>query len=153
MTQASHNLPAEVLATDTRTAEVLTIAGRSTEALALADDAFGRVDATDGGSIVGPTLHRVRGWVRLQRGEPIAARESFSVALDLARSRGDEYQAALALAGLIAVGQSTSDDVASLDAELQAIKDRLGIVALPAIPRVEAPAEDPAVLLEDSGRT
>ena len=153
VTQASHNLPAEVLATDTRTAEVLTIAGRSTEALALADDAFGRVDATDGGSIVVPTLHRVRGWVRLQRDEPLAARESFSVALDLARSRGDEYQAALALAGLIAVGQSTSDDVASLDAELQAIKDRLGIVALPAIPRVEAPAEDPAVLLEDSGRT
>ena len=32
VTQVSHNLPGEVLATDTRTAEVLVIAGRSTEA-------------------------------------------------------------------------------------------------------------------------
>ena len=37
VTQVSHNLPGEVLATDTRTAEVLVIAGRSTEALALAN--------------------------------------------------------------------------------------------------------------------
>ena len=141
ITQLSHNLPGEVLATDTRTAEVLVIAGRSTEALALANDAFARVDGTDGGSIVVPALHRVLGWVRLQRGEPIGSRESFTVALDLARSRGDEYQAALALAGLIAVSRQEHDYETDLQTELRAITARLGIESLPEIPSVETPLE------------
>ena len=140
-TQLSHNLQGEVLATDTRTAEVLVIAGRSADALAMATDAFGRVDATDGGSIVVPSLHRVLGWVRLQRGEPLGSREAFTTALDLARSRGDEYQAALALDGLIAVNRREHDYESDLETELRAITARLGIESLPEIPSIETPIE------------
>jgi len=139
VTQVSHNLPGEVLATDTRTAEVLVIGGRSTEAFELANDAFSRVDATEGGSIVVPALHRVLGWVRLQRDEPIGSRESFTVALDLATARGDEYQAAQALAGLIALGERERVDVSDLQRELEAIILHLGIECLPEIPSVESP--------------
>ena len=141
LTQVSHNLPGEVLATDTRTAEVLVLAGRSTEALALATEAFGRVDATDGGSIVVPSLHRVLGWVGLQRGEPIRSREEFTTALDLAKFRGDDYQTALALAGLIAVSRQEHDYESEMETELRAITARLGIVTLPEIPSIETPIE------------
>ncbi len=135
--QVSHNQPGEILTTDARTAEVLVMAGRTTDALALAEEAIARVGGTDGGSILVPALRRVEGWSLLQHDDPSGARPAFAEALDLARARDDEYQAGQAIAGLIAIEHVEGRDGAALELELQTIKDRLGIVAIPTIPTTE----------------
>lgn len=126
--QVAHGQPGEVLATDVRTAEVLAMAGRHDEALALADDAMARAGEADGGTVHIAALQRVRGWVWLRNGDVDAARVAFIEARDGAVARADDYQVALALDGLIATGDATGADVASLVAERLEIHGRLGIV-------------------------
>jgi predicted ATPase len=132
--QASHGQPGEVLATDFRMAEALVIAAQSQAALELADEAYGRTDRSDGGSILVPSLLRVRGWALVQQGDVGGAREQFVAALTLARGRDDAYQTALALDGVIAIDDLAGADVSELEAERRAAFDLLGIVRTPAVP-------------------
>ena len=126
--QLAHGQPGEALATDVRTAEVLVMAGRNADALALADDAMARVGEVDGGTVLIAALQRVRGWVHLREGQLDAARTAFLEARDGALYRADDYQVALALDGLIAVGEADGTDVGSLRSERLEIHERLGIV-------------------------
>ncbi len=140
-TQEAHSLPGEVLATDARTAEVLAMAGRSTDALRLAEQTLRVVDGVDGRAVVAPTLHRVRGWARLQMGAGDAANEAFGIALELARARDDTFQEALALEGLIVVAEAAGSEgpkasnLALWRARRDAIQQQLGIVASLPIPQ------------------
>jgi thioredoxin-like negative regulator of GroEL len=133
--QLRHGQPGEVLATDARTAEVLILAGRGDDALAIVDDALSRVEETDGGQNHVGALRRVRGWALLQSGRTSSdARTEFAEALQHARSRADAYQVGEALAGLIAVARQDGSNATAMHEERQAIHERLGIVATPTIP-------------------
>jgi tetratricopeptide (TPR) repeat protein len=137
--QVAHGQPGEVLTTDARSAEVDVLAGDSSRALELVDELSTRARATDGGSALGPTLARIRGWALLQLGRSDDARDAFEASRRQSRDRGDDYQVALALDGLIAA-RAPGADVSDLEAERQAIVERLGIAATPVVPLAEAGA-------------
>ena len=92
----------EVLRTDARIAEMLLIAGAADEALVVIDGADHLAASTDGGSVLEPTLARLRGWALLQSGRAVdvEAERSFETALDLAQGRGEALEEALTLDGL-----------------------------------------------------
>ncbi len=124
----------EVLLTDSRIAEMLVLAGESEQALEVIERALAEVGTTEGGSVVVPRLQRLRGWGLLQTGRTIEAAASLRRALQSARRRDDVYEAALALDGLIAVGQLAGRPMPDLLRERDALYLKLGITRPLTIP-------------------
>ena len=85
---------------------------------------------------------RVRGFSLLQLGDTEAAREALENALAAARERGSEYEAALCLTGLLRVqDEATAGELAR---GRDAILERLGVVAVLAVPGEHVPTSDAA---------
>ena len=107
-TQVEHGQQGEVLTTDLRRAEAMLLAGRTQEALALADEIEAGAGSSDGGALLTTGVARVRGWGHLQEGRPAEAAHWFREAVRLATERGDDFQATLALDGLLAASIPTT---------------------------------------------
>lgn len=133
-TQVEHGQSGEVLTTDLRRAEALLLAGRGDEALVLADSIEAGAQTADGGALLITGVARVRGWGHLQRGERSIAVERFGAALSLATERGDDFQATLALDGLLAALAWDDPDRAATIGRRDALVARLGIERTPPVP-------------------
>ena len=123
----------EVLRTDARIAEMLLIAGAADEALVVIDGADHLAASTDGGSVLEPTLARLRGWALLQSGRAVdvEAERSFETALDLAQGRGEALEEALTLDGLASFRDVTGRPSAEVTSWRAALFTQLGIVDAP----------------------
>ena len=116
--------------TDAAVAECLVLEGRAEEALERIGPALARAESAGGFEL--PQLMRVKGFALLQLGDT-GAREALDGALAAARERGSEYEAALCLTGLLRA-DGRGGDAAALAPERDAILERLGVVALLAVP-------------------
>jgi class 3 adenylate cyclase/tetratricopeptide (TPR) repeat protein len=123
----------EVVVADARIAECLVLEGESGAALELADSALERARALEAGLVIAMLL-RVRGSALLQLGRIEEAHGALDESLSEARARGADYEAALALDSLRVLGRLTGDETAVCDEERSAIFERLGVVAVPALP-------------------
>ncbi len=124
----------EVLTTDVKIAEMHVLAGESAQALQTIEAASARASATDGGSLVIPTLLRLRGLAFLEMGRFEAAEESLAEALGEARRRHDHYETALGLDGLISLRNVLGRTTESLADERRRLFDMLKIVEPPPLP-------------------
>jgi tetratricopeptide (TPR) repeat protein len=95
---------AETLVVDAFTAEARCFAGRYEEALALAGDALGRARAINGGSLMEPMLHRVRGVALLALGRHEEGETALREGLEAARARQAGHEIAFALRTLLEAG-------------------------------------------------
>jgi hypothetical protein len=130
----------EVLATDARIAEVLVLDRDATAALELIDDALARARITEGGSVIAPTLHRLRVVALAQAGRTDEAQAVLRAALATARKRGDTQNLAL----ILHVGEATARALGTraddFDKERAQLFERLGIVQVPDVPIGPIPA-------------
>ncbi len=133
-TQVEHGQHGEVLTTDLRRAEAMLLAGRTQEALALADEIEAGAESSDGGALLTTGVARVRGWGHLQEGDPAEAARWFREAVQLATERGDDFQATLALDGLLAALDRDDPDRAATTERRDAMVERLGIERTPSVP-------------------
>ena len=129
----------EVLTTDFRLAELLVMRRASSEALAFIDDLLPRIELL-GASVLIPGLLRAGGLALLQAGRLDEAREQLDDARLIAQAGGDLFEVTLALQTLIALAKVDSGPVDELEAELQGLLERLGIVALPPLPLGSRPS-------------
>ena len=129
--QAGTGKHGEVLRTDARIAEMLLLAGEVDEALAVLDGADHLAATTDGGSVLEPTLMRLRGWAALLAGRPEEAKQTLNEAVRLARKREDALEEALSLDGLVTVATAIGRPTATIIRDRAACFQRLGIVEAP----------------------
>ena len=108
---------------DAYKAEALVLAGRSAEALEAAEKLL-RLDVTAPSAL----LWRVQGFAHGADGDVVAAELALRTALSEARAGGEDYEAALALDGLAALGVP---DAASLSSEAGALLSALGVERVP----------------------
>jgi tetratricopeptide (TPR) repeat protein len=123
------------LGADAREAEFRVVMGAASEALALADVAAERAQAEEGEGLNGSLIARVRGYALAQLHRDEEARAAFEEGVRVARTREEPYDVALSLIGLARLQrarQGTFDDAALEEAS--AIIERLGVIAVPAIP-------------------
>ena len=132
--QLSSGQHGEVLSTDVRRIEVRLFAGEAKMALALIEDASDAATSTDGGSVFLPMLERLRGWALLQLGETAEASRLFDRVMSDAKRRGDDFEQALTIDGLIAARSSAGHPTGELERELSLLTKKLGIVAIPSFP-------------------
>ena len=129
----------EVLTTDFRFAELLVLSGDSSSALELTEELLPRC-ANLGATAVWAGLLRVSGWALLQSGRVEEARERLEEARTVARDRGDLFEECLSLEALAALGEIAGERAGgrdeALEHEFALLRERLGIVALPRVPRV-----------------
>ena len=85
-------------------AELLVLEGSAADALDSAERTLERSPAFDGIFPLGPTLHRMRGLALLQLGRFDEARAALDESLEGARKAGADYEVALALDALAALG-------------------------------------------------
>jgi class 3 adenylate cyclase/tetratricopeptide (TPR) repeat protein len=138
--QAQTGKHGEVLRTDARIAELLLIAGEAADALAVLDGADHLAATTDGGSVLEPTLARLRGWAYLQAGRPDEAARAFDTAVALSRRREEALEEALALDGLVALGYRAGRRQPEVELARANLFARLGIIHAPPF-ATEAAAE------------
>jgi class 3 adenylate cyclase/tetratricopeptide (TPR) repeat protein len=131
----------ELLTTDARLVEVLVLAGAGEEALRLAAEALARAETTPGVSVVVANLHRLRAWALMQAGELDGAREALDESLRLARLedenfgiRSADYEIGVTLAAVVRLRALTGERADELEAERDAIFERLGVVKVPEPP-------------------
>ena len=117
--------------TDAAVAECLVLEGRAEEALERIGPALARAESAGGFELL--QLRRVKGFALLQL-EDAEARKALDGALAAAQERGSEYEAALCLTGLLRANRR-GVDAAELARERDAILERLGVVALLAVPQ------------------
>ena len=140
--RAFHEIGArsEVNETESRIAECMLLATESPEALALLEQTLARAERSGGPEL--PTLRRLRGYALAQSGDLAAARAAFVDALEIARSRGMEFEVALSLDALVRLGESGGTE---LRAERDAILLHLGVLVVPEIPTGSTPTSRTAV--------
>jgi class 3 adenylate cyclase/tetratricopeptide (TPR) repeat protein len=120
---------AESLETTARMAECLLMAGDVDSALELSAEALHRAEVLGGVVMQLPLLHRVRGVALARHGDLDSAQQSLVLSLDAAAARNADYDRALTLHMLIALGLSSK---AEDDLEVQdSIVRRLDVVAFP----------------------
>ena len=122
-------------------AECLILQGDSEAALALATEALDTGRALESSFDAVAMLQRIRGSALLQLGRLEEAEVVLSTALDEARNRKADYEAALALDALAALARSTGKRTQKLTRERDAILRRLGVVRIPEIPLPKLAAE------------
>jgi class 3 adenylate cyclase/tetratricopeptide (TPR) repeat protein len=125
----------QVLETDARIVEAYVLEGRSSVALALADELIAADEQAEGSSAQAPMLLRLRGYTLIQQGRYAEAREAFVGSLGLARERGAGHEVAFTLAGLwdLAAAEGEVPD-RELESERKELFAKLGIMGEPAIP-------------------
>ena len=124
----------EIIATDARIAECLVFSGATDESLALSLDGMARARSIEGGVSALALLMCVRGWALVQSDALGDAEIAFREALQLARQRAFDFEAATALEGLTAIGRRRREPVDEIEAERAEIIEHLGIVATPTVP-------------------
>ncbi len=133
----------DVLEVDARVAECLLFTGEPARALSAASELSARAQAEGGVAVLTPQLERVRGYALVQLGDGSGARDAFERSLAAARARGADYEAALTLQALIRLGlfggRPAPGDALE---ESGAILDRLGVIAVPAVPLPAASAAE-----------
>ena len=123
-----------MLVTEARLAELLVLEGSSADALDHAERTLERSAAFEGIFPLGPTLHRVRGIALLQLGRFDEARAALDESLEGARKAGADYEVALVLDALVALGRLEGENTEPAERERDAIFARLGVVATPDVP-------------------
>ena len=113
-----------------RLGECLVFEGRSDEALAVVAECRDLARKTPVGGLEA-LLERVSGLALAQIGKPAEASERLSEGLRLAREMKAEFEIALTMRAMAAV---RFDDADRLQAESDAILERLGVVAVPKVP-------------------
>ncbi len=119
---------------DARIAECFVLEGEPGAALELSTDALGRARSLDGGFDVLVMLQRTHGCALLQLGRLDEARTALALALEEARRRSLDYEAALVLDVIAALAQVAGEPAEDLRDERDAILERLGVVGIPEIP-------------------
>jgi len=117
----------DVLVTEARTAEALVLQGAAQEALDLARSTLERAGSYEGIFVLVPTLQRVSGLALMQLGRPAEARAALTESMGGARLDGADYEVALALDALVALGRLDGRSPEAV--ERDAIFGRLGVVA------------------------
>jgi tetratricopeptide (TPR) repeat protein len=133
---------AEALRTQASMAECLVLEGKPDAAIQLVDETRRRVAEVEGVAGVRSMLPRSRGWALLQLGRFAEARAELDESLAVGRQadpdfglKSADYEVALTLDALVRLGTVTDDPVlVEFARERDAIAERLGIVALPAVP-------------------
>jgi class 3 adenylate cyclase/tetratricopeptide (TPR) repeat protein len=125
----------DALEVDARVAECLLFTGEAARALASASELSAKVKAEGGVSVLTPHLERVRGYALTQLGELREAREAFERSLSSARTLGADHEIALTLQASIRLGDLDGEPAPPRALEESgAILDRLGVIAVPAVP-------------------
>ncbi len=124
----------EALRTDARIAEMLLLAGEGDQVLKVIEAAEHLAAVTDGGSVLEPTLARLRGWAYCRTGHPAEAERALDRALRLARRRGDLHEEALTLDAILALGPATQRLRNDLERARDDLFERLGIIEPPRFP-------------------
>jgi tetratricopeptide (TPR) repeat protein len=127
---------AETLEADARLAECALFESEPVAALRLTDEGLEQLAAVDGAAVLGPLIHRVRGYAWFQLGLRDQAGAAFEASLAEGRARRSDFEVALTLRALGELAGWTGDEAAAhanLD-ESQAILTRLGVVYVPAFP-------------------
>jgi tetratricopeptide (TPR) repeat protein len=123
---------AEVLRTDVRRIELSLLEGDPDKALQLLGSADRMASTTDGGTVVEPTLARLRGSAYAQQGRTADAEERLRWAVSEARHRDERFEEALALDALVTLGERAG----AVDADVVQARDLLfkemGITVAPA---------------------
>jgi class 3 adenylate cyclase/tetratricopeptide (TPR) repeat protein len=125
-----------VLEAETLLAERDLYAGDHSSALVRATETLRRTLGAEAVAHLRAQLERVRGGALLQAGDLAGARECLERGLEIARSVGASYEAALSL-DLLAAVASAEEAVAEADAlvvESRALRVRLGVVRVPELP-------------------
>jgi tetratricopeptide (TPR) repeat protein len=137
----------DLLTTDARLIECLVLEQRAEDALARAAAALQRAEETTGVSVLGSTLHRLRGWAFMQMGELGEAEKALEEGLRLARLddenfgiRSADYEVALTLEAVARLCALRGEAAASeAEAERDEIFARLGVVAVAQPPLPDVP--------------
>jgi len=125
----------DVLEVDARLAECRLFTGEPARALSAASDLSARAQAEGGVAVLTPQLERVRGYALAQLGDGDAAREALEHSLSAARARGADYDVALTLQALLRLHAIDGGPVPEGAVEESgAILERLGVIAVPAVP-------------------
>ena len=127
------------LEADARIAECFVLESEPKAALKLSKDALQRARSLDARFDVIAMLQRTEGCAYLQLGQLEKARTALELALEEARSRSLDYEAALVLDALTALSRASGEPTEDLRRERDAILERLGVVGIPEIP-LAAPA-------------
>jgi len=125
----------DTLEADARIAEALLFMDDAAGALAMADHVREELRAGVGPGLLTPLVERVRGYALIQKGDLAGAREALEASLRAGRERGAEHEVAFTLQALLRLarvaGWAPGDGWRS---ESGVLLDRLGIVAVPAVP-------------------
>ncbi|HEX5949707.1 MAG TPA: hypothetical protein VFZ96_01800, partial [Actinomycetota bacterium] len=104
-------------------------------ALAMADHVRDELRTGVGPGMLTPLVERVRGYALIQLGDLAGAREALEASLRAGRERGAEHEVAFTLQGLLrharVAGSAPGDGWRT---ESGVLLERLGIVAVPAVP-------------------
>lgn len=134
----------DLLTTDAWLADCRVLEGDGDESLRLATDALGRAETIAGVSVVVMQLHRTCGWAHMQAGDLDAARESLEESLRIVRIDDEnfgimnaDYEVALTLNALARVQGLAGEPAGDLEAERDAILEKLGVLEIkePPLPR------------------
>jgi tetratricopeptide (TPR) repeat protein len=131
--QVRDDRPGEALATAVRICELEVLAGTPV-ALAKIETAVRTATRTEGGTLLLPMLRRLEGYALIQAGAIEAGEDRFAQALDAATSRGDVFETALLLDGLIRLRTLRGETTDELVAERQDRIAQLGIIRMPSFP-------------------
>jgi tetratricopeptide (TPR) repeat protein len=138
----------DLLTTDARLIECLVLEQRAEDALARAAAALQRAEDTTGVSVLGSTLHRLRGWAFMQMGDLGEAEQALGESLRLARLddenfgiRSADYEVALTLEAVARLYVLRGEAAAASEAEAERdeIFARLGVVAVAQPPLPDVP--------------
>jgi len=129
-----------VLETRARLAETAILAGEAAEALQRAGETLRAVEECGSGAVVSAMAHRLRGYALMQSGDleeaAIALENSARIAREGAdaETEAESYEVALTLEAVARLAEARSHDGAEARDRSEAIFDRLGVVARPAVP-------------------
>ncbi|MDP9329986.1 MAG: tetratricopeptide repeat protein [Actinomycetota bacterium] len=127
-------MESEVLETDARRAELLVLQGRSDEALEIADKALDSIRG-EGGALQEPFLLRVRGYALAQKARTAEARAAFIEGVEAGRKRESLYEVAMILDALTRLARSQEQEIdPEVERERRELYERLGVIAVPAVP-------------------
>jgi tetratricopeptide (TPR) repeat protein len=120
----------QVLEVDAREIECRLLTGEPDGALPRIEDTVARLEVEGGVNVLMPLLARLRGYALAQLGRLDAAGEAFEYSVDRARERGAQHEVALSLQGLARIARKRGEPSAEIEAEVEAIFERLGIRAV-----------------------
>jgi len=122
------------LEAEARIAECFVLESEPKAALKLSKSALSHARSLDAGFDVIAMLQRTEGCAYLQLGQLEKARSALALALEEARRRSLDYEAALVLDALAVLADADAEPAEDLRHERDAILERLGVTGIPEIP-------------------